>query len=228
MLKELLAIFRQDSKLDAAFARSYEMLDINKDMFLKARRTLRETNTVELDTSVYEQDKKINQFEREVRRELLQYLSVTGVGNLPSALRLIGIIVDLELIGDYAKNIVELAESHKAKLNAGEAEEDLRKIESAVENTFDRTRYVLENSDAEAAEALIREYIWVNPLCDKIALGYIKEENETLTRRSTAALVLYFRFLKRIHSHLRNIVTAVYRPFHKIGFIPSKDKIPRA
>jgi phosphate uptake regulator len=227
MLKELLAIFSKDSKLDAAFARSYEMLDINKDMFLKARKTLRETNTVDLDTSVYKQDKKINQFEREVRREVLQYLSVAGVGNLASALRLIGIIIDLERIGDYSKNIVELAESHKAKLNAGEAEEDLRKIESAIENAFDRTRHVLENSDAEAAEGLIKEYIWVNPLCDKIALGYIKEENESLTRRSTAALALYFRYLKRIHSHLRNIVTAVYRPFHKIGFIPSKDKIPR-
>ena len=227
MLKELLAIFSKDSILDAAFTRSYEMLDINKDMFLKARKTLRETNTVELDTSVYEQDKKINRFEREVRREVLQYLSVAGVGSLASALRLIGIIIDLERIGDYSKNIVELAESHKAQLNAGEAEEDLRKIESAVEDAFDRTGYVLKNSDAEAAEALIKEYIWINPLCDKIALGYIKEENESLTRRSTAALVLYFRYLKRIHSHLRNIVTAVYRPFHKIGFIPSKDKIPR-
>jgi len=225
MLKELLAIFSKSSKLDEAFCRSYDMLDINKDMFIKSRRTLRETNTVDLDESVYIQDKKINKYEREVRKEVLQYLAVSGIENLPSALKLLGIIIDLERIGDYAKNIVELAESHKAKLNAGDAEEDLKKIETAVENAFDRTKYVLQNNDEAAAEALIKEYMWINPLCDKRALSLIKEENEALSRRSTAALVLYFRFLKRIHSHLRNIVTTVYRPFHKIGFIPSKDKV---
>lgn len=224
MLKELLAIFSKDSMLDTAFRRSYEMLDINKAMFLKARRTLRETDTDQLDISVYELDKKVNKYEREVRREVLQHLSVAGINSLTSGLKLTGIIVDLERIGDYSKNIVELAESHQAKLYAGSGEEDLIKIEIAVEKSFDRTRYVLENSDAEAAEALIKEFLWINPLCDKYILGYIKEEDESLTRRSTVALALYFRFLKRIHSHLRNIVTTVYRPFHKIGFIPSKVK----
>ncbi len=224
MLKELLAIFKKDSKMDEAFSRSYEMLAINKDMFIKARKTLRETNTVELDRSVYEQDKKINKYEREVRKDVLQHMAVSGIEDMPAALKLIGIIIDLERIGDYAKNIVELAECHQAKLTAGGAEEDLLRIESAVENGFDRAKHVLETNDAEAAEELIKEFMWVNPLCDKYALGYIREEDETLSRRSTAALVLYFRFLKRIHSHLRNIVTTVYRPFHKIGFIPSRHK----
>ena len=224
MLKELLAIFNKDSQLDAAFNRSYEMLDIIKEMFLQAKQTLRETDTDQLHTSVYGLDKKVNKYEREVRKEVLMHLSVAGVDNLPSGLKLIGIIIDMERIGDYAKNIVELAESHQAKLNAGKGEEDLKKVEAAVAEAFDRTRYVLENSDAGAAEDLIKEYLWINPLCDKYVSGYIKEEDESLSRRSTVTLALYFRFLKRIHSHLRNIVTTVYRPFHKVGFIPSEHK----
>jgi phosphate uptake regulator len=224
MLKELLAIFRKDSQLDAAFHRSYEMLDITKDMFLKAKKTLRETDSVQLHTSVYELDKKVNKYQREVRREVVQHLSVAGIESLPSGLNLISIIIDLERIGDYTKNIVELAESHHAKLVAGDREEDLLKIENAVETAFDRIRYVLQNSDEKAAEALIQEYMWINPLCDKHVRGFIKEEDESLSRRSSVALALYFRFLKRIHSHLRNIATTVYRPFHKTGFIPSKAK----
>jgi len=224
MLKELLSIFRKDSMLDTAFRQSYEMLDITKQMFLKARRTLRETNSVELDTSVYELDKKVNKYQREVRREVLQYLSVAGMERLASGLNLISIIIDLERIGDYTKNIVELAESHHARLNAGGREEDLRRVETALEEAFDRIRTVLENSDDKEAEALIKDYLWLNPLCDKHVQGFIKEEDESLSRRSAVALALYFRFLKRIHSHLRNIATTVYRPFHKTGFIPSKTK----
>jgi phosphate uptake regulator len=224
MLKELLAIFRKDSMLDSAFNRSYEMLDTTKQMFLNARRTLRETDTVELDTSVYELDKKVNKYQREVRKEVLQHLSIAGVESLASGLNLIGIIIDLERIGDYTKNIVEMAECHQAKLEAGDREEDLRKIETALEKAFDRIRDVLENSDEEAAKALIKDYIWINPTCDKHVRGFIQEEDESLSRRSTVALALYFRFLKRIHSHLRNITTTVYRPFHKTGFIPKKEK----
>ena len=224
MLKELLAIFRKDSMLDNAFNRSYEMLDITKQMFLNARRTLRETDTIDLDRSVYELDKKVNKYQREVRKEVLQHLSIAGVESLASGLNLIGIIIDLERIGDYTKNIVEMAECHHAKLEAGDREEDLRKIETALEKAFDRIRDVLENSDEEAARALIKDYIWINPTCDKHVRGFIKEEDESLSRRSTVALALYFRFLKRIHSHLRNIATTVYRPFHKTGFIPGKVK----
>ncbi len=224
MLKELLAIFRKDSMLDSAFSRSYEMLDITKQMFLNARRTLRETDTVQLDTSVYELDKKVNKYQREVRKEVLQHLSIAGVESLASGLNLIGIIIDLERIGDYTKNIVEMAESHHAKLDAGTREEDLRKIEVALEEAFDRIRKVLEDSDEEEAKTMIKDYMWINPTCDKYVRGFVQEEDETLSRRSTVALALYFRFLKRIHSHLRNIATTVYRPFHKTGFIPGKAK----
>ncbi len=224
MLKELLGIFRKDSLLDAAFHRSYEMLDITKDMFLKAKKTLRETDTVQLDTSIYELDKKVNKYQREVRKEVIQHLSVAGMESLPSGLSLLSIIIDLERIGDYTKNIVELAASHQAKLAAGDREEDLQKIEKAVENAFDRIRYILQNSDEKAAENLIQENMWINPLCDKHVRSFINEEDESLSRRSSVALAVYFRFLKRVHSHLRNIATTVYRPFHKTGFVSSKSK----
>ena len=224
MLKELLAIFSKDSKMDSAFRRSYEMLQITRDMYLQARSALRSTDTDQLDISVYQLDKRVNKYEREVRKEVLQHLALVGVDNLVSGLKLMAITIDIERIGDYTKNIVELAENHRAKLHAGAGEEDLARIEVAVEEAFDRLRHVLENSDEESAEALIKEFMWINPLCDKYVFGYMKEEDPSLPQRSAVALALYFRFLKRIHSHLRNIATTVYRPFHKIGFVPSKHK----
>ena len=222
MLKELLTIFRKDSGLDQAFRRSYEMIDITKDMFLKAKRTLRETDTTELDTSVYEQDKKINKYQKEVRKDVLQHLSIAGVDRLSSGLTLVSIIIDIERIGDYTKNILELAENYKAKLHAGNGEEDLAKVEKAVLETFDHLRFILENTDEEAAVKLIREYLWVNPLCDKHIVAQIREEDKSISGGRSVTVALYFRYLKRINSHLRNITTSVSRPFHKIGFVSKK------
>jgi Na+/phosphate symporter len=224
MLKELLAIFQRDSKLEEAFQKSYEMLNITRDMFLEARRSLRETADNQLDAGVHKQDKKVNKFERSVRKGVFQHLAIAGSENLASGLTLISIIIDIERIGDYTKNIVELAENHPGQLHAGDRESDLLRVETAVEQAFGKVRSVLETSDPAQAEAFIKDFVWVNPLCDERVKGYVSGEDSGLSGGDTAALALYFRFLKRIHSHLRNLTTSVYRPFHKIGFVPKKVK----
>jgi phosphate uptake regulator len=224
MLKELLAIFNKDSKLDEAFRRSYEMLDITRDMFLKAKFSLRETDTNQLDGSIYKQDKQINKFEREVRKDVLQHLTIAGREGLPSGLTLVSIISDIERVGDYIKNMVELAENHPKRLHGGNNEDDLKRVEGAVEDAFARVRSVLETSNEEAAIAFIEDYIWLNPLCDQRVNEYIKEQDQSVPPADAVALALYFRYLKRIHSHLRNVATSVYRPFHKIGFVSKKVK----
>lgn len=225
MLKELLAIFNKDSKLDEAFRRSYEMLDITRNMFLKARSSLRESDTNQLDTSVYKQDKMINKFEREVRRDVLQHLVITGQeGRLPSGLTLVSIINDIERVGDYTKNIVELAENHSKRLHAGNNEQNLKRVENAVDEAFVRVRAVLETSDESEAVSFIEDYIWLNPLCDQRVREYIKEMDHSVSPGDAVTLALYFRYLKRIHSHLRNVATSVYRPFHKIGFVSKRVK----
>jgi len=224
MLKELLAIFNKDSKLDEAFRHSYEMLDITRDMFLKAKSSLREADNNQLDKSIYKQDKRINKFEREVRKGVLQHLTITGREGLPSGLTLVSIISDIERVGDYIKNMVELAENHPKRLHAGNNEENLCRVESAVEDAFVRVRAVLETSDEDEAVAFIEDYIWLNPLCDQRVTEYIKEMDQSVSPGDAVTLALYFRYLKRIHSHLRNVATSVYRPFHKIGHISKKVK----
>ena len=42
--KELFAVFSQDSLMERAFERSYEMLDITEKMYLEAKRVLRKSN----------------------------------------------------------------------------------------------------------------------------------------------------------------------------------------
>lgn len=223
MLKELLNIFKKDTKLDQAFRRSYEMLDITLEMFLEAKRSLRETDSNEIATAIYERDKDINRYEREVRQFVFQHLAVAGTDDLTSSLVLISIIIDIERIGDYAKNMVELAMNHPTKLGS-RYEEDLQKVEAAVEDTFVRVRNIFEKADENEAESLIKDYLWVNRLCDQRVIDYIREVDKTVTGGDAVTLALYFRYLKRINSHLRNIATSVCNPFDKIGFVSSQLK----
>ncbi len=223
MFKKWLAIFKKDTLMDQAYQRSFMMLDLTREMFLKAKESLRFREDTDVDLNVRDKDLEINKYEREVRRNVFNHLVVGGKADLPSALILVSIIVDIERIGDYTKNIVGLALDHPGKLKGGKYEKDLQHVESAVEDNFSKTRACFETGNIKSALKLLEEYKWVNDICDESLIGLIKEDDKAIRPGDAVSLGIYFRWLKRVNSHLRNITTSVINPFDRIGFEPKKE-----
>jgi phosphate uptake regulator len=224
MFKQLLAIFRKDTLMDQAYQRSFDMLDITLDMFREARESLRNREDNEIDLKIKERDKEVNSYERSVRRKVFNHLAVQGTIDLPSGLALVSIIIDIERIGDYTKNMVELAMDHPGKLYGGQLEDALTRIEEAVEDNFLTTKRCFVDEDADLALKLLEKYAWVNEACDDSVTDVVQEKDPDIRPGDAAALALYARFLKRVNSHLRNITTSVVNPFDRIGFVPKKKK----
>jgi phosphate uptake regulator len=223
MFRKLLAIFRKDTLMNRAYQRSFEMLDITLSMYEEARESLRKRDDNEVNLQVKETDKKVNSYEREVRRMVFNHLAVQGTADLPAGLALISIIIDIERIGDYTKNMVELALDHPGLLHGGEFEDEIVRIEEALKDNFVQTRKCFEEEDANMALELLKKYAWLNDACDQILVDVVKEKDKNIKPGDAAALVLYTRWLKRINSHLRNITTSVVNPFDRIGFEPEKE-----
>lgn len=218
-----MAAFRQESKLDSAFELVHDSLETSHRMFEESRIAFRHPDAEEGE-KVAKQDKALNKAERAVRKNVLKHLAISGGDHAVSALVLTIIIIDIERIGDYTKNIVELAEHGKNSSPLGGAGEDLDRIEDAIADSFRRLQIILKGDDDSDAEQLIQDYTWVNPLIDGHIKRIVSGELDDIPASEAVTLVLYLRFLKRIFSHLRNVATSVFRPFHKIGFIPSAYK----
>jgi Na+/phosphate symporter len=223
MFKKWLEIFKKDTLMDRSYQRSFMMLDLTREMFLKAKESLRFREDKQVDLDVCDKDLEINKYEREVRRNVFNHLVVGGKADLPSALILVSIIIDIERIGDYTKNIVGLALDHPGKLKGGKYEKDLQRVESAVEENFSKTRACFETGDTQSALKLLEEFKWVNDVCDENLVGLIKEDDKAIRPGDSVSLGIYFRWLKRVNSHLRNITTSVINPFDRIGFEPKKE-----
>ena len=219
MLRELLAAFKHESKLDSAFDLVYDSLETVQQMFIESTTSFRNRDN-DAGKAVASQDKTINKAERSVRKNVLKHLAVSGGDHAVSALVLTSIIIDIERIGDYSKNIVELSVKGPKNPDLGEAKEDLNKIERAIEDTFRRLQVILSGDKEADAEKLIHEYSWINPLIDRYVDSLLSGKLEMSSTQDAVTLVLYLRYLKRVFSHLRNITTSVFRPFHKIGFVP--------
>ena len=223
MLKGLSAIWGADDLLKQAWDESFEMLDIDQEMFLAAIRTLRETDHTEIDPEIRRKDKIINRYEQAVRRKVMTHCTLQGPNELPSGMALVSIVIDIERIGDFCKNIADLAGMFPHRLGGGKFEEELQRIEEAVKHSFVQTKACLESSDEEAAVKLLEDTRWVNRLCEAGVAGLINEEDENLHLGQAVALTLYLRWLKRIHAHLRNVTSSVVNPFDRIGFKVKKE-----
>ena len=88
----------------------------------KSKETKREVRTT---------DKGINVAQQEVRRALMMHAAVTGSFDLPLVLAYMSVVKDAERIGDYAKNLYDLAK-YGVDFQAADDHEDLERYQAAV------------------------------------------------------------------------------------------------
>lgn len=222
MLKEIINIWKSNSLMDQAWKQSFEMLNITHDMFLEAVRVLRESEDRDIREEIRAKDKKVNAYEQEVRRKVMTHLAMKNATDLPSAMVLVSIIIDIERLGDYTKNIVDLIGFRKGQtLHGLYLEDELTRIETAIKQNFEKTKECLESSHSDKAITTLSELEWVAEACEKSLKSLVKGVDSNLSSGDSASLAVYFRYLKRIHAHLRNITTSIVNPFDRIGFKPN-------
>ena len=218
MFEELLKLFGKENLLEQSFTTTIKMLEFDEQMFEASVQTLRHADSADLPFNIYEKDKKINKYEREVRRNVLTHLTVSGSKNVGAGLILISIVIDVERIGDYTKNIAELAVAHPQKLHGGQLEEELVEIETSVEARFRHITRGLLDHDEDVARSIMSEHKNIAGRCEKALNDIWSEKDKNLTPGNAVILALYFRYLKRIAAHLTNIASSIINPFPRIGF----------
>ena len=223
MYKKFMELFGKENLLDRAIHTTEEMLKTDREMFEESVHSLRRHDNAVLPFDIYEKDKQINSYEREVRRNVLTHLTVAGIHNIVPGLVLVSIVIDVERIGDYTKNIAELASAHPTKLHGGIFEDDLADIEKIVLERFDTITGVIANMDIAAAKKIMSDHRNISSRCDQRLMDIIAEKDHSLSPGDAVTLALYFRYLKRTACHLTNIASSIVNPFPRIGFRPKED-----
>ena len=227
MFKQVFELFKSDSLYKQALEECHEMLDIDCEMFNESIKSLRESNTADIPIDIYAMDQKINAFERDVRRKIMTHLAISGREDLGSGLVMVSVVIDIERVGDYTKNIFDLARRHPKRLNAGSLEAQLKALEEHTSEVFHNTIEAFKNSDEDLARRVMDDYKEdISADSEKMTDDIIGGEVSDLKSPEASAVVLYSRFLKRIGSHSRNIATSIVNPFHRIGYNEKTDKSP--
>ncbi|MBD3170290.1 MAG: hypothetical protein GF307_12460, partial [candidate division Zixibacteria bacterium] len=216
MFKTIKELWGKDKLLDSAYEDTFKMLSESLNMFKASVKSLRESDTGEIEFDIYEKDIRINKLQRRVRKQVITHVAVGGYvasADVGPGLALTSIVIDVERTADYAKNIWELAVAHPKKLTCGPLEKDINFLEEAVESKFERVIKTLQDSDEESATAILHDYKELSKHCDRLVEKLIKDEITELTQGDAVATALFIRYLKRVNGHLTNITTSIVNPF---------------
>ena len=164
-------------------------------------------------------DRQINVTEIEIRRELLVHISVHGAADAGEMLVFMNMIKDLERIGDYNKNIFDLA-LEGVSFGGAEDLEQILEFRDELSSRIALMGEILDTRDEDRARAYIERGDHLRREFD----GLVNE----LVHATAPALVavpraLLYRFLKRVAAHCANVVTAVVMPVDRLDYFDEDD-----
>lgn len=217
MFKQIFAVWKREGLLNQALECTEQMFDLAAENFRASTQGLIEN----LDTkkaNIYMTDRQINDCEKKVRRKVLEHLTINPKQDLSSSLILITVVKDLERIGDYVKNIVELSYHYPQKLPRNTYTTKLIEISGHLREILVDSKRVFMEADLDKAKSYYAFYREVTQKTDGITEQLFEEKE--ISVREAIICALFSRYLKRISAHLANILSTVINPFHLVGYGP--------
>lgn len=209
-----------DKQLEEVEGHIHQMLlDCRHTFDLAANALIGGTEPSTVGKRISKVDIGVNKAERAVRKELVVHVSVRGAdADLPLVLSFMSIVKDAERVGDYSKNIWDLADAG-IDFSADEDVKALAKVRDRTSEAIGEAARIFKDRDADAAHETIKRLDLFLDECDAAIRVQLES---TGPARGAVARALFFRYVKRIAAHLMNVLTSLVMPVHRLDFYDEK------
>ena len=196
------------------------MLEDTRIMFESVFKALMEGKADQnIKDKIYELDKKVNLLEKEIRRRIVEHLSLQPSIDVPVSLVLMSVVKDAERIGDYCKNILEVADFLKNPIKRDQFESIFNHIDKQILDEFEKTEKAFIESDEKVAKEIMYIERGIVKNCDDIVKKLAQGD---LPTNEAVCFTLLARYFKRIAAHLANIGSSVILPISDLDFFDEK------
>ena len=205
-----------DAQLEQIEAQIRQMLVDDRHTFDTAINALIAGTDPELvRKDVHKSDRRVNKAERAVRRQLVVHVSVRGASaDISLVLASMSVVKDAERIGDYSKNIWDIANSG-VDLSGAEDISVLIRYRDRISRLIGETARVFGEKDLDAAHALLQGGDDLQAEYDELIAEQLHTDRPA---REAVPRALLYRYLKRITAHLLNILTSLVMPIDRLDY----------
>ena len=221
----MFSIFRDADQLENVEEQLTAMLASCQDTFrLATAAAFGEQDVKEAGAQLDAVDKEVNKTERAIRRELLVHGTVRGA-EVDQGLMLtyMSVAKDIERVGDYCKNIWNLAEMG-VNLSGGDDNNEIQKHRARVAELIELTLAAFSSQDADKVHELIPAIKDDTQHYDNHLVQFVSSD---LPGRYAAPRALWYRYIKRISAHLSNTLSSIVMPVDRLDFYKKSKAIER-
>jgi phosphate uptake regulator len=159
-------------------------------------------------------DRKVNELEREIRRDLVVHASVYGGIDTPAILVYMSIVKDVERLGDYAKNLLDLARDGASLAVAPDLAE-WRRLAAETSQRIAAVGRVFQSRDADSARELLATGGHMLIHLDGCVSALVRGDD---AGEQAVARALAYRYLKRVVAHLMTVLSGVTMPVDRLDY----------
>jgi phosphate uptake regulator len=219
----MFSIFRDSDQLETVEQQLIWMLTKTQETFsLATAAVFGDMDVTEAGDQLDAVDKELNEAERAIRRELLVHGTVRGT-EVDQGLMLtyMSLAKDIERIGDYCKNIWNLAQMG-VNLSGGPDHDELTEHCINVAGLIRSALDAFADQDAERVHELIPGIREDSQHYDKHVIEFVTSD---LPGHEAAPRALFYRYIKRISAHLSNVLSSVVMPVDRLDFYKKSKAI---
>jgi len=177
----------------------------------------------DLKQRVHDIDKEVNHLQRDIRKRVVEHLSLQPAMDLPLSLLLMSVVKDAERLGDYAKNVYEVTELLVKPIDRATFERYFNDIDKDIAALFTQTKEAFMESDDHKAASTFDIEKRLAKRCDRIVEELAKSD---LTVNEAVCYTLIARYFKRVIAHLVNIATSVILPVSDLDYFDEQRSVP--
>jgi phosphate transport system protein len=207
--------------LEAAEAKLVQMLADDRHSFdVATSALLTGADTSIVGPDLRESDARVNKAERELRQALVVHASVHGTSRVAAILVYMSVVKDVERIGDYAKNIYDVA-AQGADLSSAPDRDELIEYRQRISSMISEASMIFADDDRDKAAEFIGE---ADALLDEFDEHVSALVTTDEPGREAVPRALLFRYYKRIVAHLMNLLSAVVMPLDRLDYF-DEDRV---
>jgi phosphate uptake regulator len=222
MFKNLLSFWKGKDFLEQVLEDFKVMLDDSETMFEAVCAQLfvgKEKGG--LKEKIYEIDKQVNNLQKEIRKRIVEHLTLQPTVNVNACLILMSVVKDAERLGDYSKNLYEVSQLLAEPIDCELFSEYFDEHDKKILALFQQTKKAFIEADEEQARSAWQHEKTITKGCDKI-VERLAQSN--LTVNQAVCFTLVARHFKRITAHLANIATSVVLPLSDLDYFNERKK----
>lgn len=165
---------------------------------------------------IRERDKAVNRQEREIRRMLLEHLTINPGHDASGCLAVMSMAKDIERTGDLAEDLFRLGARIEGNARKLKYFKRLSALQQQIAPNFPRLERAIRESSDDLAHEILDAYNAAKPECKQLREDLFNDE---LPTREAAVTVLMIHTFTRINAHIGNTATGVIFPLENIDFV---------